>query len=96
MRKMISVVCLIIVAICLGLSMFNVVFEKHERTDEKRHETFVQEKAGDTVVSDIVHKTQEDNERNRTIRKVVLILVGTSSAALGLVVLPARRSSGRV
>lgn len=90
-RKILAALLLCVALISLGLYLFNFVFEKHEIHDEARQESFVHDEVNNDVISNFFDWTQEDNDRDRAVRKIVLIVVGVSSASLGLVVLPKRR-----
>lgn len=93
LRTIIGSLCLLVAALCLGLYMFNFVFEKHEINDEKRQEELIHGKAGDGIISDLFDWSQEDNDRDRNLRKVVLVVIGTGSTAIGLIALPKRKHS---
>lgn len=93
LRTIIGGLCLLVAVFCLGLYMFNFVFEKHEINDEKRQEELIHGKVGDGIISDLFDWSQEDNDRDRTLRKVVLVVVGTGSTAIGLITLPKRKHS---
>lgn len=93
LRMIISSLCLLVAVACLGLFMFNFVFEKHEIKAEKRQEEVIHGMAGDGIISDLFDWSQEDNDKDRTLRKVVLVVIGTGSTAIGLITLPKRKHS---
>lgn len=79
--------------VCLGLYLFNFVFEKHEVQDKARQEEFVKDNVDNQTISSIFDWSQEDNARDRRVRKIALLVIGVGSASIGILAFPNRKSA---
>ena len=91
LRKILGSLFLGIAAICLGLYLFNYAFEKHEVREEDRQEEFVHDQVDNKTLTNLFDWSQEDNARDREVRKIALMVIGVGTATTGIVVFPKKK-----